>query len=156
MAEPSGLEALEPWIEGYLAKLKPAERSKVARKIGIMLRRANARRIAANVQPDGSAMEPRRPQKDRRGRLRARKGRMFAKTGKLRNMRVRPSPDGVEVDFARLVAGTAAVHHFGLIDKVDGRIPNSIRVRYPARRLLGFSPADREAIMDEVIRWVGE
>ena len=153
MAEPSGLEAIEPWIEGYLARLKPGERSKVARKIGIMLRRANSQRILANVEPDGGAMEPR---KDRKGRRRARKGKMFRKTGKLRNMRVRPSPDGVEVDFTRLVAGTAQVHHFGLIDKVDSRIPNSIKVRYPARRLLGFSKADREAIMDEVIKWVGD
>ena len=153
MAERSGLEAIEPWIEGYLARLKPGERSKVARKIGIMLRRANSERILANVEPDGAAMEPR---KDRKGRRRARKGKMFRKTGKLRNMRVRPSPDGVEVDFVRLVAGTASVHHFGLIDKVDGRIPNSIKVRYPTRRLLGFSKADREAIMDEVIKWVGE
>jgi len=152
MADGSGLEALEPWIENYLRKLKPGERSKVARKIGIMLRRANSERILANTQPDGSAMEPRKTKKGKRSR----KGPMFPKAGRLRNMRVRAAADGVTVDFVRLVAGTAAVHHWGLVDKVDARVPNSIKVRYPARRLLGFSAADREAIMDEVLKWVGD
>lgn len=147
----SGLEALEPWIEGYLRKLKPSERTKISRKVGIMLRRANSERIRANVEPDGAAMAPRKEGKRRRRR----KGRMFAKTGRLRNMRVRAAPDGVELSFLQLVAGTASVHHHGLVDKVDKRIPNSITVRYPARRLLGFSAADREAIMDEVLKWVG-
>jgi len=150
------LDAIEPWIAGYLAKLEPGERVRVARKIGANLRKSNAARIGQNIEPDGAPMEPRKPKKERKGRLRKRRGKMFPRTRLIRNMRVRPDQDGVTVDFRQPVAGTAAVHHFGLVDKVDRRIPNSISVRYPRRRLLGFSPEDRELIMDTVVEWIGK
>ena len=59
--------------------------------------------------------------------------------------------DEVEIAFAGSVAGAASVHHYGLVSPIEKRIPHSIRVRYPARRLLGFSEADREAIMDAAL-----
>lgn len=145
------LTALEPWLRGYLDKLAPRERLKVARTIGLMLRKSNAARIRDNVQPDGSSMEARKPQKDRRGRIRKRKGKMFPKIALARNLKVRASADQVEVAFAPLVSGAAAVHHYGLVSPVAPRIPHTIKVRYPARRLLGFSEADREAIMDAAL-----
>lgn len=149
MSEPSGLDALEPWLDGYLAKLKPGERMRIARKIGQVLRRRNAERIRANLQPDGSAMAPRKPGKHRRKR-----GRMFPRTGLARNLRIQARTDEARLDFAQRVAGTAAVHHFGLVDAVDRRIPHSIKVRYPARLLLGIPPEDRDAIMAEVFAWL--
>lgn len=146
----SGLEALEPWLDGYLQKLKPGERMKLARKIGQLLRRRNAERIIANVEPDGSAMAPRKTGK----RSRRKKGKMFPRVGLARNLRVFPGPDEVALRFNAKVAGTASVHHFGLTDAVDKRIPNSIKVRYPARKLLGIPAEDREAIMTEVFKWL--
>lgn len=145
------LTALEPWLRGYLDRLTPREQLKVTRAIGAMLRKANADRIRANVQPDGSAMDPRKPQQDRRGRIRKRKGKMFPKIALARNLKVRARSDEVEIEFAKNVSGAAAVHHYGLVSPVDKRIPHSIRVRYPARRLLGFSAEDREAIMDAAL-----
>ncbi|WP_225206233.1 phage virion morphogenesis protein [Novosphingobium huizhouense] len=144
--EAPALERLEPWLAGYMARLEPRERGRLSRKIGKALRDANAQRIRDNVQPDGSPMEPRKPKADKRGRLRQRKGKMFPKTALARNLKVQTSAERIELAFTPLVAGTAAVHHYGLTAPVDPATPNSIKVRYPARRLLGFSPADIEAI----------
>ena len=155
MSADAPLAAIEQWIGGYLARLDPGQRVKLSRRIGVILRRTNAKRIAANTQPDGSDMEARKPRLDRRGRLRkSRKGKMFRQTGKLRNMRIRARPDEVEVFFGPAVAGTAKVHHFGLVDTVDKNVPTAPRIRYPIRRLLGLPPEDREAIMDEVMEWL--
>lgn len=145
------LDAIEPWLAGYMAKLEPRERGKLARRIGKTLRDINAARIRANIQPDGSAMEPRKAKRDKRGRLRQRKGLMFPRTALARNLKVKTGPDEIEVTFRPLVAETAAVHHYGLTAPADPRLRNSIKVRYPARRLLGFAPGDLEAIDAAVI-----
>lgn len=150
MSGAAGLDALEPWLDGYLQRLKPGQRMQLARKVGQLLRRLNAERILANVQPDGSAMEPRKEGKRRRRR----KGKMFPRVGLARNLRVFPGHDEVELRFSAKVAGTASVHHFGLPDKVDKRIPNSIKIRYPARQLLGIPPEDRDAIMEAALAWL--
>lgn len=149
------LAQLEPFLAAYLNRLGPAQRRKVLRKIGEETRRLNAKRIAANVQPDGSAMEPRkkRPRmKDARGRIR-RTGKMFPKIRLARSIRIRASADDVAVGFEGTVAHTARAHQFGLVDFVgrtrDGRV---IRTRYPERRLLGFGPDDLDAIMDAALK----
>lgn len=144
-----GLDHLAPWLEGYLQRLKPTERRKLTRKLAKALRDSNARRIRDNVQPDGTPMEPRKSQRDRRGRLRKRKGRMFPKTALAKNLRYRANAEDLEVSFRPLVAGTASVHHYGLTAPVDPRIPNSITIRYPARRLLGLSEADVRLIEED-------
>ncbi|MDR7101469.1 phage virion morphogenesis protein [Croceicoccus sp. BE223] len=141
-----GLEAIEPWLAGVMERLKPGQRIRLARKIGQQLRRNNAERIARNVQPDGSAMEPRKP----RDKASARRGKMFRKIGLARNMRIMAKPDSVELRFSPLVAGAAAVHHFGLVDKVE-HAAGSPKYRYPARRLLGLPKGDRDMIMETVM-----
>lgn len=151
------LAAIEPWIGALAARLKPAERRRLALKVGQLLRRQNAARIAANVQPDGSAMEPRKPRPSRlrtkAGRIK-KKGKMFRKVAKARTLKVRPDADGVELGFANpLVEKTAAEHHYGLtgfvgITSREGKV---IRTRYPERRLLGFGREDPDAIMDLVL-----
>lgn len=153
MSDQIGLDAVEPWLAGVMAKLKPAERLRLTRRIGQMLRRVNAERIRANVQPDGTTMEARKPRRDKRGRIRGRKGKMFPKIGLARNMRVSARPDEVEISFSPLVAGAAKVHHYGLVDRVEKR-NGAPKIRYPIRQLLGITPADREAIMDEVTKWI--
>lgn len=149
------LAELEPFLAAYLNRLGPAQRRRVARKVGEALRRENARRIAANVQPDGSAMEPRkkRPRmKDARGRIR-RTAKMFPKIRLARSMKIRASADEVSVGFEGTIGHTARAHQFGLVDFVgktrDGR---TIRTRYPERRLLGFGPEDIEAITDAALK----
>lgn len=149
---PEGLDHLAPWLGGFMSKLEPGERRQLAKRIGKTLRDANAQRIRDNVQPDGSPMGPRKPKRDKRGRLRKRKGRMFPKTGLARNLRAFARDDEIEIAFKPLVAGTAAVHHFGLVAPVDPKNKNSIETRYPARRLLGFASADIEAIDEAVMK----
>lgn len=141
-----GLDHLAPWLDGYLQRLGPAERRKMTRKLGKELRDANAKRIRANVQPDGSAMEPRKSQRDRRGRLRKRKGRMFPKAALARNLRAQSGADEIVIRFRPLVARIAEIHHFGEEAPVDPHVRNSIRVRYAQRRLLGLGARDQDLI----------
>jgi phage virion morphogenesis protein len=145
----NGLDHLAPWLEGYLHRLEPGERRKLTRKLAKALRDANAKRIRDNVQPDGTPMEPRKSQRDRRGRLRKRKARMFPKAALARNLRGTARTDEVVVSFRPLVQRTAEVHHFGEEAPVDPRIRNSIRVRYAARRLLGLNEADVRLIEED-------
>ena len=159
MPEEQGLEALEPWLGGIMARLAPGQQMMLARRVGRLLRMANAARVMANVEPDGTPMQPRKTktgharkgQKGIRGktpiRQRGGKGAMFRRIELARNMVVIPGPGEVVLTFKPRVAETAAVHHFGEVAPVDPRIPNSIRTRYPARRLLGFGAGDSEAIL---------
>ncbi len=143
------LAELEPFLAAYLNRLGPAQRRRVARKVGEALRRENARRIAANVQPDGSAMEARKPRKrmkDAKGGIK-RSAKMFPKIKLAKAMKIRATPDEVSLGFAGMVGHTAAAHHFGLEDFV-GRDANgrAVRTKYPERRLLGFGAEDIEII----------
>jgi phage virion morphogenesis protein len=145
------LTRLEGWLDGLMLRLSPGARRKLATKIGQSLRRSNAKRIAANKEPDGSAMAPRRPRIGPDGKE-VRRGRMFRRLRLARNMRIRATPDSVELNFgggkAQRVAET---HHDGDVDTVgrtrDGR---TIRARYEARRLLGFGDDDMDMVLDQV------
>ncbi|HEX2794709.1 MAG TPA: phage virion morphogenesis protein [Croceicoccus sp.] len=146
-----GLEAIEPWLAGVMTRLKPGQRLRLAKKVGQVLRKRNADRIGQNVQPDGSAMEPRKPRSRKGGdKASARRGKMFRKISLAKNMRIRANADRVEITFSPLVAGAAAVHHFGLIDKVE-HAAGAPKYRYPARRLLGLPKGDRDMIMETVM-----
>lgn len=154
------LELIEPWIAGLISRLKPGARRRLAVKIGQYVRRENAARIAANVEPDGTAMQPRKPREPRRataksGRIK-KKGKMFRKIAKAKALKVRPQSDGVEVSFANpLIEKTATEHHFGELGFVGKTKSGTVvRTRYPTRRLLGFGPKDPDAIMDLVLAHV--
>lgn len=152
----SDLDALEPWLGGLLAKTEPRQRLALARNVGQIMRRFNAARVMANVEPDGKAMAPRNPKKPRKGKKQAKgkAARMFKRIELARNMQVQPSADEVALSFKPRIDQTAKEHHFGLEGPVDRRIRNSIRVRYKARRLLGFGPGDRDAMLAEVMAWL--
>lgn len=148
------LAQLEPFLAAYLNRLSPAKRRRVARKVGEALRRENTKRIAANVEPDGSAMEPRKRRKrmtDNRGRIR-RSAKMFPRIKLARSMKIRATPDEVTVGFEGQTGHTARAHQFGLVDFV-GRAANGrvVRTRYPERRLIGFGADDIDIIMDAAL-----
>jgi phage virion morphogenesis protein len=149
------LAELEPFLAAYLNRLGPGQRRRVMRKSMEALRKANAARIAANIEPDGAAMAPRKPRKrmkDGKGRVkRARK--MFPKIKLARSMKLRITPDEGTLGFAGAIGHTAAAHHYGREDFV-GRTPNgkAIRTKYPRRRLLGFGPEDIELITDAALK----
>ncbi len=145
------LEAIEPWIGGLLAKLSAGERRKMAGDIGRMLRTANSKRIAANVQPDGSGMAPRKRRAARKSGRVKRKGRMFARLKLARNMKLSATPDQVEMGFvSTAIARVARVHQEGLVDRVNHR-RDSVKVKYTKRELIGFAQDDPAAIMDIIL-----
>jgi len=162
--EQDDLGLIEPWLNGIMARLQPGQRIRLAREIGRIIRKTNAARVMANIEPDGTAMAARRPRTDRqiRAKLKGRKrirdrhrnGPMFRKIELAKNMVVRPGPDQVVLSFKPRVAKTAEVHHFGETAPVDPRIPNSIRIRYAARALLGFNEADRTEILNATMAWL--
>ena len=151
-----GLEYFGDYFEEMLADIQPAKRKLVARKIGQRLRRANLVRIADNVQPDGSKMEPRKERRDRRGRIRVRAGtKMFKKLRYARNFNIRASSDGVEIGPQGGIERTSRIHHYGLMGYVGkNRDGEAIRVRYPRRRLLGFSEDDIDGMTEELLEWL--
>ncbi|MXO73573.1 phage virion morphogenesis protein [Alteraurantiacibacter buctensis] len=142
------LAGFDAYFGRILAGLSPSRRRRATLKLGQALRRANVERIAANEQPDGTAMEPRKARKDRRGRLRKRAGgRMFRKLRQAKKWRIDAQPDSVEIT-ATGNQRIAAQHQFGE-EGVVGQGPDGRRIkhRYTARRLLGFGPGDeREAL----------
>lgn len=140
--------ALERWLEPFLAGLQPGQRSRLARQIGMQLRRGEQRRIMAQRNPDGSPYAPRRrgaPARQKVGRIK--RMAMFAKLRQARHLRVRADAQQVSVGFSGRVARIARVHQDGLLDAVTRRGP---RVRYERRRLLGFSADSAERIRGAV------
>ena len=119
------------------------------------LRKANAKRIGRNIQPDGTPMETRKSRLDRRGRIRANKGRtrMFQGLRDLKHWRIDADESGVNVTPVNAVIDRlASVSQYGETAPV-GRHPITrelIRHRYPERRLLGFAPEDEKLTLDIV------
>ncbi|OJW73018.1 MAG: phage virion morphogenesis protein [Sphingomonadales bacterium 63-6] len=149
MAGEEGLEAIEPFIGEVLQAIEPGQRRKLIDKLMRAARRANAQRITANVEPDGTKMTPRKKRKGKRGK-------MFRRIGKQSSLKIRISPDEGELRFANpLIESTAAAHQYGLTDFVgrtrDGRM---IRTKYEARRILGFGK-EQDELLDEVLRQLG-
>ncbi len=135
-----GLKEVNMALNGLMAALSPAGRRKIGLKLGQLLRKENQRRIAANVAPDGSAFEPRKPQSGKKN-LRTK---MFGKLRQSSHIRIKAGSDEVRIEFKSRAGQIAAVHHFGLRDKISDKVKKT--VRYPARPLLGFSKDDLEAM----------
>lgn len=141
------LSELEKVMQALTHGLSPAQRKKAAKKAAQTLRKANAKREGQNVDPDGNPFAPRL--RDKHGKVRT-KARMFRKLRQLRHLKDKSTSDGFEVGFSSSAdSRIASVHHYGLRDKVMK--DSKIEVKYAARRLLGYSQADEEAIMDEVL-----
>ena len=145
------LTKVEDWLDGLMLGLSDGERRKLAVKIGQSLRRSNAARIAANKEPDGSAMAPRKPRKGRDGKP-IRKRRMFRRLRMARNMKIRATPDSVELNFGGGSAQRIAeIHHDGQVGTVGRtREGRTIRARYEARELLGFGGEDMDMVLEAV------
>lgn len=138
----NNFDQLERFLGTFVDALSPRETRGLARKIGQALRRENAKRIGTNVQPDGSAMQARRP---REGKAR---GKMFRRLRAANVLKIDATANGVTVGFRGQAQTVAQVHHFGQEDTVgrtrDGR---TIRARYTARLLLGIGQQDEDAMM---------
>lgn len=145
------LAALDDWFGQVLEGLSPTQRKRAGMKLGKALRRSNLDRMAKNIEPDGGPMEKRKARLDQRGRVRRKAGgKMFRKLRLARNWSIKATPDSVEIAPSK-GDSVAATHHFGLRGFV-GRAPDGSKIytRFPERRLLGFSEADRDAVLDVV------
>jgi hypothetical protein len=92
------LTRLDEWLGQILQGLSAPERRSAALKLGQALRRSNLKRIAANVDPDGTPFAPRKPRYDRQGRLRARAGgKMFQGLRYAKHWRIDADETGVEL-----------------------------------------------------------
>jgi len=136
-----------------LAAVEPGQRKRLIDKLMRAVRRANALRMAANVEPEGAKMAPRKPRSARSG---GKRGKMFKRIGKASSLRIRTTPDMGELRFVNpLVEETAATHHFGLTGFVGKtRKGRTIRAKYAARKLLGFGP-EADELLDEVLQHLG-
>lgn len=140
MTDTDDLTRLENWATPLLAKLQPAERRQLARKVATALRRSQQRRIAKQQNSDGTAYAPRRAQ-SRQGRIKRKA--MFVKLRQAKFMKASSDPSSVSVGFMGRVSRIARVHQLGLNDQVS---PGGADVNYQRRELLGFSSADLELI----------
>lgn len=141
------LEQLADWAGALLAGLGPVERRRLMLDIGRELRRSQAARIRDQKDPEGHPFEPRRGQAQgpSSGRVRSK---MFERLRRFEHFRVIAAGDGVAVGFAGRAGRIARVHHEGLHDEVR---PGGLSVRYPERRLLGFSTEERERVVDVLL-----
>lgn len=130
----------ETWAQAFTERVSPASRRKVMRALAQQLRKRQQQRIAEQKNPDGSAWEPRKRLRARRGRIK-RRAAMYMKLRTARHLKIVATDDSALLKFAGRDAWIARVAQYGLIDKVR---PNGPSVRYPVRQLLGFSDADRE------------
>jgi len=136
MSRSDPAQALDTWAAAQLARLAPAARRRLARKLAIAVRRDQQKRIAAQQNPDGSAYAPRKPRAvARSGRIRRKT--LFGKLRRAKHLRIRATANGADIGFTGRTARIARVHQYGQRDHVAPRGP---KVRYPRRELLGFTP----------------
>ena len=144
----SDLAPLDAYCSALLISLQPAARRQLARQIATAMRASQAKRIAAQLNPDGSAFAPRKPQKlrNKKGSIRRT---MFAKLRTAKYLKTEASPNAAVISFAGQVQRIAQVHQFGLRDKVNRR--RNLEADYPARELLGITRTDVSLVEDLVI-----
>lgn len=142
----NSLEDLTAWAGALLHKLDAGERRTLLRAVANELRRRQTVRIAEQRNPEGSAYEPRKP------RLRQRAGRvrraMFMRLRTSRFMKAHSDADSAAVSFIGRAERIAAVHQFGLRDRVN---KGGLEIQYAKRELLGYSEGDVERLADMVI-----
>lgn len=146
---------LDDALEELAVGVAPEARRKLTREIATDLRSANAKRIKANVTPEGDAMvarkgKPRRLRDAARAGSRKEKmGAMFQRAGAAQFLRRQSNEAEAQVGYAGAMARIMRVHQYGLRDTVT-RDPNSPAVSYQERPVIGLPPNDRERILDAI------
>jgi phage virion morphogenesis protein len=142
------LQRLETWVAPLLQRLKPADRARLARKVGTALRRSQQKRIAAQRSPDGTAYAPRKaaPKRSKAGRIK--RGAMFVKLRQTRHLRARGTAAEVVVGFSGRVSRIARIHQEGRQEAIG---TNRIKHVYARRQLLGFTSTDEQLVRDLIM-----
>lgn len=141
------VQRYEDQLAGLLANMDAKARRELAREIAKQMRQSQQHRIAAQLNPDGTAFEKRKPQiRERKGKLRRT---MFAKLRTAKYLKTEAKPNAAVVGFVSDVERIARVHQDGLRDRVQKGGPE---VQYPSRQLLGFTESDIEAVSETTIK----
>ncbi|PKP91453.1 MAG: phage virion morphogenesis protein [Alphaproteobacteria bacterium HGW-Alphaproteobacteria-16] len=151
MSEDYDFTPLEAELGRLIAAVAPDRRAGLAARMGREVRRAQARRIAEQRNPDGSAFAPRKPRepaRNKRGNIRRRvaAGPMFRKLRLGPWLRQKSGANEVVIGFAGAAARIGRVHQLGLRDRVT-RDPGSPETTYPQRILLGFRQQDLDMLL---------
>lgn len=145
---------LEAWLLPLLDSLHPTQVRRLTRRLAVKLRQSQGARIAAQMNPDGTAYVPRRkPRHGQRaaGAQKAERERVTAMFSKLRtasHLKVRSDAHEAGVAIEGRSARIARVHQFGLLDRTRADGPE---VRYPIRALLGLTSDDLVAIEEQLL-----
>ncbi|WXP42561.1 phage virion morphogenesis protein [Escherichia coli] len=130
-------------------KALPASRTQLAREIARSLRQSQSQRIAAQKNPDGSSFAPRKPQlRSKKGKIRRQ---MFRKLRTARYMKGKGDGQGATISFLSSVRHMAAVHQYGLRDRVNRY---GLEVDYAQRQLLGVSAEDVRKIEALIVHFL--
>ncbi|MES9901127.1 MAG: phage virion morphogenesis protein [Sedimenticola sp.] len=141
------LQALEEWVQPLIANLSTARRRKLLRTLAVGIRQRQAKRIAAQKNPDGSAYAPRKPRKaSKKGRIK-RRAALFKEMRKTKHLRIRASANQASVGYSGRTARIARIHHEGQLAEVG---KGGALYQYERRELLGFTPDDRDWIAQTV------
>mgnify|MGYP000369987608 CR=1 FL=1 len=147
---------VQAWAAALLAQLRPAERRRVNRAVAVELRRSQSQRIAAQQDPDGTPYAPRRTKKNLRGKAGSIRRRMFARLRTARYLRVLATDTDAIVGYTDAIVGyTGATARLALVHqegRTDRPAPGQSPVRYPRRKLLGFTQQERDAVLDALAR----
>lgn len=142
----SGIEALNTHFDGLLAQLEPGARRALAKAIAKEIQPRQRKRIADQLNPDGTPFAKRKPQlRQKSGRVRRT---MFSKLRTTRYLKTSATSNSAVVGFVGEVERIARVHQFGLRDRVQ---KGGKEAQYASRELLGFTDDDVSAIHDLVI-----
>lgn len=133
-------------LAGLITALSPQSRKSLAVAVSKRLRASQQQNIKRQQAPDGTPYAQRKTPLRNTKRLRDRA--MFSKLRTARYMKAKGSGDEAVVEFVGRVRRMANVHHYGLRDRPS---PHSDPVKYEARPLLGFSPADVKMIETAVV-----
>ena len=137
------LTELAPWVEPLLQKITPTARKKLAKEIGLELRKSQQQRIKKQRNPDGTRFAKRIEQQGSINRKA-----MFIKLKQAKHLKVKATADKVSVGFFGRVALIANVHQKGLRDKPHKK---AREIRYRKRELLGFTVSDKDLILNTLL-----
>lgn len=148
----SGLADLEAIANATLQKMAGPERRKLLRRMGQTIRGSQAKRIAAQQNPDGSAYAPRKT-KTTTGKARSKKGsirrgKMFRKMRQYKYLQIGTDAEGLWVGYSGYASHIGNIHQDGDFDKPN---PNAKPMRYPRRILLGLTAEDRDSLADMLL-----
>jgi phage virion morphogenesis protein len=142
----SMLSPMEAQLSGLISQLEPSARRELARAIAKELQPRQRKRIADQLNPDGTPFAKRKPQlRQKAGRIRRT---MFSKLRTARYLKSSATANSAVVGFVGEVERIARVHQLGLRDRVQ---KGGKDAQYAARELLGFTDDDVSAVHDLVI-----